>query len=262
MKPTHNDQATPRAFSGVDRLYGQGAHAALDCAAVLVAGVGGVGSWASEALARSGVGRISIADLDHVAESNINRQIQALVPTLGMAKTEAMAQRIAAINPACVVTPFEDFVTPENVAEVLGAHYDIVIDCTDQVSAKVAMALHCHAKGIRLFMAGAAGGRIDPTRIRCADLGAAQGDALLARVRQLLRKSGQMFLHEKAPFGIDAVFSSETMRRPNADSCDARSTPQGLSCAGYGSSVCVTGAFGFALAAAAIDHLLALRSAG
>lgn len=261
MKSTHDDQPTPRAFSGVDRLYGQGAHAALDRAAVLVVGVGGVGSWATEALARCGVGRIAIADLDHVAESNINRQIQALVPTLGMAKTEAMVQRIAAINPACVATPFEDFVTPENVAEVLGTHYNVVIDCTDQVSAKVAMALHCHAKGIRLLMAGAAGGRIDPTRIRCADLAAAQGDALLARVRQLLRKSGQMPLPEKAPFGIDAVFSSEAMRRPNADSCDARSTPQGLSCAGYGSSVCVTGAFGFALAAAAIDHLLRLRSA-
>ena len=127
MKSTHDDQPTPRAFSGVDRLYGQGAHAALDRAAVLVVGVGGVGSWATEALARCGVGRIAIADLDHVAESNINRQIQALVPTLGMAKTEAMVQRIAAINPACVATPFEDFVTPDNVAEVLGAHYDAAL---------------------------------------------------------------------------------------------------------------------------------------
>lgn len=126
MKSTHDDPATPRAFSGVDRLYGLGAHGALDRAAVLVVGVGGVGSWATEALARSGVGRIAIADLDHVAESNINRQIQALVPTLGMAKTEAMAQRIAIINPACVVTSIEDFVTPENVAEVLGDQYNAV----------------------------------------------------------------------------------------------------------------------------------------
>ncbi|MFH1814308.1 MAG: tRNA threonylcarbamoyladenosine dehydratase [Pseudomonadota bacterium] len=242
-------------------MYGPGAHAALERAAILVVGIGGVGSWATEALARNGVGRIALADLDHVAESNINRQIQALVPTLGMAKTEAMAQRIAAINPACVVTSFEDFVSPDNVAEVLGAHYDAVLDCTDQVSAKVAMALHCQAMRVRLFMAGAAGGRTDPTRIRSADLGAAQGDALLARVRQLLRKSGRIAFPDKAPFGIDVVFSSETMRRPNAENCDTGSAPQGLNCAGYGSSVCVTGGFGFALAAATIDHLLAHRPA-
>jgi tRNA A37 threonylcarbamoyladenosine dehydratase len=262
MKSTHDDHATPRAFSAVDRLYRPGAHAALQRSAVLVVGIGGVGSWATEALARSGVGRIAIADLDHVAESNINRQIQALVPTLGMAKTEAMGQRIAAINPACVVTSIEDFVTPENVAEVLGSQYDAVIDCTDEVSAKVAMALHCQAMRIRLFMAGAAGGRTDPTRIRWGDLGAAQGDRLLARVRQLLRKSGQMDLPEKAPFGIDAVFSQESMHRPEAQNCDTGGGAHGLNCAGYGSSVCVTGGFGFALAAATIDHLLAKRIAG
>ncbi|AOF81772.1 thiF family protein [Methyloversatilis sp. RAC08] len=262
MNSTHDERETPRAFSGVDRLHGRGAHAALERAAVLVVGIGGVGSWATEALARSGIGRIALADLDHVAESNINRQIQALVPTLGMAKTEAMAQRISAINPACVVTTIEDFVSPDNAAEVLGAQYDAVIDCTDQVSAKVAMGLHCHAMRIRLFMAGAAGGRTDPTRIRCADLAAAQGDALLARVRQLLRKSGQMNLPDKASFGIDVVFSPESMRRPEAQNCDTGSAPHGLNCAGYGSSVCVTGGFGFALAAATIDHLLAHRTAG
>ncbi|MDP3287569.1 MAG: tRNA threonylcarbamoyladenosine dehydratase [Methyloversatilis sp.] len=261
MNLNQAEQETPRAFSGVDRLYGPGAHSALERAAILVVGIGGVGSWAAEALARNGVGRIALADLDHVAESNINRQIQALVPTLGMAKTEAMAQRIAAINPACVVTSIEDFVSPDNVAEILRVPYDAVIDCTDQVSAKVAMALHCLAMRIRLFMAGAAGGRIDPTRIRCADLGAAHGDALLARVRQLLRKSGQINLLDKVPFGIDVVFSSEPMRRPNAQNCDTGSAPQGLSCAGYGSSVCVTGGFGFALAAATIEHLLAHRPA-
>lgn len=262
MNSTPDERDSRRAFSGVNRLFGSGALLALERAAVLVVGIGGVGSWATEALARNGVGRIAIADLDHVSTSNINRQIQALVPTLGMAKTEAMAQRIAAINPACIVTPFEDFVSADNVAEVVSTQYDAVIDCTDQVSAKLAMALHCHAMGIRLFMAGAAGGRTDPMRIRRADLGAAQGDALLARVRQLLRKSGQIALADKAPFGIDVVFSPESMRRPNAQDCDTQSALQGLNCAGYGSSVCVTGGFGFALAAATIDHLLALRPAG
>ncbi len=247
----------PRAFSGVDRLYGQGAHTRLAGACVMVVGVGGVGSWAVEAFARHGVGQIVLVDMDNVAESNINRQLQALEPTLGMAKVDALGERIAQINPRCKIKRIEDFLTPDNVAFLLARTPDAVIDCTDQTSAKVAMAEHCHPAGIALFMAGAAGGRTDPTRIRHADLGATQGDALLARVRSLIRKNGRVRCERKEHFGIQAVYSAEPMRRPEAASCDAERTAlQGLNCAGYGSSVCVTAGFGFALASRAIEHLL------
>ena len=250
------DHTTPRAFSGVNRLYGTNAYKTLNNASVTIVGIGGVGSWATEALARHGISKISIIDLDNVAVSNINRQIQALQSTIGMAKVDALAERIASINPQCSVTRIEDFLTPENVAELLSSRPDVVLDCTDQTSAKVAMAEYCHSNGLALFMAGAAGGRTDPTRIRHADLGATQGDALLARVRSLLRRNERMQLPRKEHFGIEAVYSAEPMRKPVNEACDVTTAPQGLNCAGYGSSVCVTAGFGFALAARAIEHLL------
>ncbi|HEY9193467.1 MAG TPA: tRNA threonylcarbamoyladenosine dehydratase, partial [Methyloversatilis sp.] len=232
------------------------AYNTLNNASVTIVGIGGVGSWAAEAISRHGISKISIIDLDNVAESNINRQIQALQPTLGMAKVDALAERIALINQECSVTRIEDFLSPENVDELLSSRPDVVLDCTDQTSAKVAMAEYCHINGLALFMAGAAGGRTDPTRIRHADLGATQGDALLARVRSLLRRNGRVKLSRKEHFGIEAVYSAEPMRKPMAEACDVTTAPQGLSCAGYGSSVCVTAGFGFALAARAIEHLL------
>ncbi|MBP6095990.1 MAG: tRNA threonylcarbamoyladenosine dehydratase [Methyloversatilis sp.] len=256
MANSNPSAITPRKFSAINRLLGNNAYQILAQSSVLIVGIGGVGSWAAEAAARSAIGRITLADLDHVAESNINRQIQALDSTVGMAKTEAMKLRIADINALCEVTCIEDFLSAENVSDLLAVRFDAVIDCTDQVSAKVAMALHCAERRIPLFMAGAAGGRADPTRVRHADLGATQGDALLARVRSLLRKSGKFVIQDKAAFGVGAVFSTEPMRRPGQEACAADASFQGLSCTGYGSSVCVTAAFGFALAAAAIDHLL------
>ena len=250
------DQYTPRAFSGIDRLHGSGAYSKLSKSAVTIVGIGGVGSWTTEALARHGISNINIIDLDNVAESNINRQLQALHSTVGMAKVDAIAQRIELINPEARVRCVEDFVTPDNVGDLLSSESDAVIDCTDQTAAKVAMAEYCHQTGIALFMAGAAGGRADPTRIRHADLGASQGDALLARVRALLRRNGRMTLSRKDHFGIEVVYSNEAMRKPMIEACDANAAPQGLNCAGYGSSVCVTAGFGFALASRAIEHLL------
>jgi tRNA A37 threonylcarbamoyladenosine dehydratase len=247
----------PRKFSAINRLLGHNAYQILANSSILIVGIGGVGSWAAEAAARSGLGKITIVDLDHVAESNINRQIQALDSTVGMAKTEAMRQRIADINALCEVTCIEEFLNGENASNILPTHCDAVIDCTDQASAKVAMALHCADRRIPLFMAGAAGGRTDPTRLRRADLGAAQGDALLARVRNLLRKNEKFVIQGKSTFCIEAVFSAEPMRRPEPETCATDEPLQGLSCAGYGSSICVTAAFGLALAAAVIDHLLA-----
>ena len=153
-----------RRFSGLTRLYGEEGQARLATAHVCVVGIGGVGSWAAEALARSGVGRLTLIDLDHVAESNINRQIQAADPTLGQAKVEAMRARIAGYAPDCGLTLIDDFVTPENAAEYLDNGFDYVIDAIDSVRAKVAMIAVCHRAGIPLVTCGAAGGKTDPTR--------------------------------------------------------------------------------------------------
>ena len=167
MAPIQTEVDPARRFGGIDRLYGAGSIDALHAAHACVIGVGGVGSWAVEALARSGVGRLTLIDLDHVAESNINRQAHALDATLGMAKVGAMAARIAGIHPACRVELIEDFVTPENAGELLHG-FDVVIDAIDNVRAKVAIAAICRQRRIPLVMAGGAGGESDPARI-CVD---------------------------------------------------------------------------------------------
>jgi len=205
-----------RRFGGVTRLLGEAAHARLRAARIAVVGVGGVGSWAAEALARSGVERITLIDLDHVSESNANRQIQALGGEFGKAKVVSMAQRIAAINPRAQVTCVEEFVTEDNVSGLI-RDLDLVLDCIDQVSAKAALIAHARHIGVRVITSGAAGGRTDPTRIRCADLARALGDPLLAKVRYRLRRR-YGFAREsgdrRPAFGVDAIYSDEPVRRP------------------------------------------------
>lgn len=246
-----------RRFGGLDRLYGGGAVAALHAAHACVIGIGGVGSWVVEALARSGVGRLTLVDLDHVAESNINRQAHALDDTLGMAKVRAMAARVAAINPLCALTEIEDFLTPEN-AETLLQGYDVVIDAIDNVRAKVAIAAVCRRRRIPLVMAGGAGGKTDPARICIDDLARTLQDPLLSKVRARLRKEHGFSRDPKKKFGIEAVFSTEPLRYPAVQACDTASpaAPQGLACAGYGSSMAVTASVGLFCAARALDHLL------
>ena len=245
-----------RRFGGIARLYGTDAATRLAAASVCVVGVGGVGSWALEALARCGVGRLAAVDLDMVAESNTNRQIHALGDVYGKAKVHAMAERIRAINPACTVSAVEEFVTADNVAALLGADFDVVIDAIDQARAKAAMIAHCRGLGMAVVVAGAAGGQTDPTRVRVADLALTVQDPLLARVRaQLRREYG--FPGAGRKFGIAAVFSTEPLRYPEAASCDLPRGPAGLNCAGFGSSVCVTSVFGMVAAAHAIGLLTA-----
>lgn len=252
-----------RRFGGVARLYGTAAYERFAGAHVAVIGIGGVGSWAAEALARSAVGRISLIDLDHIAESNANRQIHALGDAFGRAKVEAMAERIVAINPAAQVHAIDAFVTEDNVARLL-AHperlIDAVIDCIDEVRAKAALLAWCRSQRVAAITCGAAGGRVDPTRIRHGDLARAHGDPLLAKLRYRLRRhhgfpadSGTARVRK---FGIMAVFSDEPIRRPFGAACDV--APQGLACAGYGSSVSVTAPLGFAAVALALQ-LLASR---
>lgn len=257
----------PRRFGGIARLYGDAALARLGVSHVYVIGIGGVGSWAAEALARSAVGRITLIDLDHVAESNTNRQIHALDGEYGRAKVQAMASRILAINPSCVVTQIDDFISPENVAALLikSTLHECVLDAIDQVRAKAALIAHCRTIDLPVVTTGAAGGRRDPTRIQVADLARTEHDPLAARLRAQLRKSYNFPRGSKQNFGVDCVFSIEPIVRPEnaALACDIDAAPpdhislQGLNCAGYGSAVAVTASFGMAAAARVIDRLLA-----
>lgn len=244
-----------RRFGGVGRLYGEAGWKRLQAAHVCVIGVGGVGSWAVEALARSAVGRITLIDLDHIAESNTNRQLQALDPDWGLAKVTALARRIMAINPACRVQAVDDFVTEENVGELLSG-FDYVIDAIDSVRVKTAIAAHCARTDLPLVCCGAAGGQLDPTRIMVDDLARTVQDPLLAKLRGNLRKFHGFPRDPKRRFGIAAVYSTEPLRYPDS-ACAPQSTgPQGLNCAGFGSSVCVTASFGFFAAAQAINALV------
>jgi tRNA A37 threonylcarbamoyladenosine dehydratase len=248
-----------RRFAGTRRLYGEQAFERFKLAHVCIVGIGGVGSWAAEALARSAIGQITLIDLDMVAESNVNRQIHALGEAFGKAKTTAMAERILAINPACQVTEIEDFVTSENIGSMLDRHFDYVIDAIDQARIKAAMIAWCKSHNIPLITAGGAGGQTDPTRIEITDLTRTVQDPLLAKVRGLLRKEYGFTRDPKKKFGVSAVFSSEPLSYPeNGASCEQEPSLTGLNCAGYGSSVCVTAPFGLCAASEVLRHLAAL----
>lgn len=247
---------TSRRFGGVARLYGESGADRLRSAHVCVVGIGGVGSWTMEALARTGVGQLTAVDLDMVAESNTNRQIHALGEIYGKAKVDAMAERIALINPECKVNCIEDFVTEDNLAKILHPELSVAVDAIDQAKIKAAMIAHCRRQGTPIVVAGAAGGQLDPTQVRIADLTQTVQDPLLARVRTILRREYGYSREGKKKFGVPAVFSTEPLRYPSS-LCDAGSIASGLNCAGFGSSVCVTSVFGMAAAAHAIQLILA-----
>jgi len=242
-----------RRFGGIARLYGEEVANKLREAHVCIVGIGGVGSWTAEALARSAIGQITLIDLDMVAESNTNRQIHALDDIFGQAKVNVMAERIHRINPECRVNCIEDFVTPDNLGETLGQPFSAVVDAIDQVRAKAAMIAHCRRHKIPVVVAGAAGGQTDPTQIKLADLAHTVQDPLLAKVRSVLRREYGFPRDTKKKFGVWAVYSTEALRYPSTGtSCDQERGPAGLNCSGFGSSVCVTSVFGMAAAAQAI----------
>jgi len=254
-----------RRFGGVRRLYGEAGLARFRAAHVCVIGIGGVGSWAAEALARNAVGRITLIDLDNIAESNVNRQLHAIEGEFGKAKVTAMAERIRAINPNCQVQEIEDFVTVENVNAMLGRDFDGVqgfdgvIDAIDDARVKAAIAAYCRTNQLLLVMTGGAGGRFDPTQIKSADLAKTSGDRLLAKVRTTLRRDYGFPKEAKAEFVIPCIYSDEPVVRPTELACDNEDDSiTGLSCAGYGSSVCVTASFGMAAAATILRLLLKL----
>lgn len=251
-----------RRFGGIARLYGESALTSFKQAHVCVIGVGGVGSWAVEGLARSAIGKITMIDLDHLSESNVNRQLHALTDTLGKSKVDALAERIAQINPYCVVTRVEEFIDPDNVATLIPVgQFDYVIDAIDNTRAKTALVVYCRANHIPLVTIGSAGGQVDPTRIAVCDLSRTEQEPLLARVRKRLRRLHGFPRGTKNKFGIDAVYSTEPVRHPELCATDDETNSEtneglnGLNCAGYGSAVVVTASFGFVAAGLVLRKL-------
>jgi len=239
-----------RRFGALRRLYGDADYARIRAARLGVVGLGGVGSWAAEALARSGVASLTLIDLDHIAESNINRQVQAVGATLGQSKAQALRQRIADIHPGCEVHAVEEFADESNWPHLMPHPVDAVIDACDQVRAKVAIAVWALQSKTALVVAGAAGGKRKPQAVHVADLAQVTHDPLLASLRQRLRK--RHGAKAGTSMGVCCVFSREGVAAP-AQECDVEGN---LSCHGYGSSVAVTATFGMVAAHLALEFVL------
>lgn len=250
-----DDTLAARRFGGVARLYGEAGAQRIASAHAVVVGVGGVGSWVAEALARCGIGRLTLIDLDHVSESNVNRQVHALDSTLGASKVATMAERIADISPRTAVVQVDDFVTVDNVGSLLAADADVVVDAIDAPRAKAALIATCTARGVPVVVCGGAGGRIDPLALRRTDLADAKGDALLASVRARLRRDHAFPRERGVRFGVEAIWSPAPAGGARPESPGEAGMP--LACSGYGSVVMVTAAMGFAAASDAVAALLA-----
>jgi tRNA A37 threonylcarbamoyladenosine dehydratase len=240
-----------RRFGGLRRLYGDAGYERVRALRVGVVGLGGVGSWTVEALARSGVAELTLVDMDHVAESNINRQVQAVGASIGQSKGLALQARIADIHPGCRVNFIDDFVTADNWPSLLVHEVDVLVDACDQVQAKAAMAAWSLQRGVPLVSVGAAGGKQRPQAVEVDDLSLVTHDPLLASLRQRLRKHHGAARTGK--MGVRCVFSREPVMPPADASCDVDGS---LNCHGYGSSVTVTATFGFVAASDALHCAL------
>ncbi len=272
---TNQDTNQNRRFAGVARLYGETGLQAFERAHVLVAGLGGVGSWAVEALARSGIGELTLMDFDHIAVSNVNRQLHAIEDNFGKSKSEAMAERVRQINPLIKLNIIDEFLTPDNLDAYLRKNaenpYFAVLDATDDVKMKIALVAYCEGRDelgrarvaeqkeqevtkqtgkksltIPLIICGGAGGKLDPSRIKAADLATTTQDPVLSKIRYSLRKEYGFSSDPKKKLGVTAIYSDEPRQGVASG---------GLSCAGYGSAVTVTATFGF-IAAAEVLKLL------
>ncbi len=275
LMDANQDTNQNRRFAGVARLYGESGLQAFEKAHVLVAGLGGVGSWAVEALARSGIGELTLMDFDHIAVSNVNRQLHAVEDNFGKSKSEAMAERVRQINPLIKLNIIDEFLTPENLDAHLRTNaedpYFVVLDATDDVKMKIALAAYCEGRGelgrarvaqqkeqeitkqsakksltISLIICGGAGGKLDPSRIKAADLAKTTQDPVLSKIRYSLRKEYGFGSDPKKKLGVTAIYSDEPRQGVASG---------GLSCAGYGSAVTVTATFGFVAAAEVLKLL-------
>ncbi|MHA3115645.1 tRNA threonylcarbamoyladenosine dehydratase [Acinetobacter sp. ANC 4635] len=242
-----------RRFAGVAKIYGEPNFNQFEQSHVMVIGIGGVGSWAVEALARTGIGRLTLVDMDVIASSNINRQLPAISSTLGQDKVAVMAERCRQINPRMQVKVIDDYLSPENVKELLIDVPDVILDCIDDVKAKLALMLHCRFNKIPLIVSGGAGGKLDPLKIRVADLSKTEQDPMLAKLRTQLRSKG-ICKKPKDKFGITCVYSIDNPFS-SADVCPSA----GLRCGGYGSAVVVTSSFAMIAVAEVLKKLEALR---
>lgn len=248
-------------FGGIGRVYGRAALERISELHICVIGIGGVGSWSAEALARSGVGQITLIDHDDLCITNINRQIHALDSVIGRSKVEVMAERIQQINPACQVNRIDDFITSSTLRKYLEGGYDYVIDAIDSIRFKADIIYYCKRNKIPIITTGGAGGQTDPTQIQIADLTRTFNDPLAAKVRNRLRSEYKWTQNPKRRFGVECVFSTEQPRYPRADGCVGLEKPGvpglTLDCElGYGSVAMVTATFGFAAAARAINKIM------
>ncbi|MDC0609369.1 tRNA cyclic N6-threonylcarbamoyladenosine(37) synthase TcdA [Vibrio sp.] len=253
-------------FGGTRRLYGVEPVEILRASHVCIIGIGGVGSWAVEALARTGVGELTLIDMDDVCVTNINRQIHAMSGTVGQSKIEVMAERVKLINPDCKVNLIDDFISADNQHEYLTKDYDYVLDAIDSIKAKASLLAYCRSNKIKVITVGGAGGQIDPTQIQVADLTKTIQDPLAKKVKDRLRRFHNFPKNPARKFGIDCVFSTEQLKYPQADGsvCAVKSTAEGpkrMDCAsGFGAATMVTASFGFVAAARIVDKIIAKYS--
>ncbi len=258
------EQQLHERFGGIDRLYGKGAVARFARCRVAVVGMGGVGSWAVEALARSGVGHLTLIDADDICVSNTNRQLPALAGHYGSNKAQAMAERCVAINPLVQVDAVQAFLGANNMEPLLDRGFDLVLDACDSFRAKVEMIAWCRRRKLPIIVSGSAGGRTDPTQIRLRDLSRTEHDALLALIRKKLRSEFNFPKNPDRYFGVQAVYSLENVKYPQADGsvCGIRpalgaDAALKLDCGnGLGAATHITGAFAFAMVARALQCLL------
>jgi tRNA threonylcarbamoyladenosine dehydratase len=254
-------QDAQHRFGGIIRLYGTKALIKLQASHVLIIGIGGVGSWAAEALVRSGVGAITLMDLDDVCITNINRQVHATQHSIGQSKSQAMAERLQAINPALDVKVINDFLDHDNIEHYITRNYSLVIDAIDAVMVKTKLINHCKRQKIRVITIGSAGGKKDPQKITASDLSKTKNDALLSKVRNNLRRLHQFSRNAKQRFAIVAVYSTEQMTYPDdaGETCNTKTfldESARLDCSqGFGAATMVTATFAFVAVTEAIKKL-------
>ena len=263
------DSILSERFAGIDRLYGRGSAKRLSGKHICVVGLGGVGSWAVEALARSGVGKLTLIDADEVCLSNTNRQLHALDGQFGRGKGEVLAERCLAINPRMQVEVIAKFLTPGNLSELLDRGYDLVLDACDSFRSKVELIVWCRRRKLALVVVGSAGGRTDVTQVRVRDLSRTEHDAMLALVRKKLRTEFGFPKSKERYFSVPAIYSLENVRYPQTDGSVCGTRPAmgpdaalKLDCgAGLGAATHVTGTFAFAAVGKALELLLRVRVA-
>lgn len=248
-------------FGGTRRLYGHAAVDKLRQSHVCVIGIGGVGSWAAEALARTAVGKITLIDLDDICITNTNRQLHTLVDTIGQSKAEVIARRLTGINPECEVQVIEDFITKDNLSELISTEFDYVLDAIDNFRVKAALINHCKRNKIKIITTGGAGGQVDPTQIQILDITKTWHDPLARSVRSRLRDHHGFTKNSKRKFGVDCVFSTEQAVYPQVDGAVCQTKPETsgsmkMDCSsGFGASTVVTATFGFVAVSRIIKKL-------